>query len=212
MKITEWENLINKKYKVLSKITNPQDLEEYLNFKSNLLYALKLDDIVVYINGIDNQITGIFSNDEKLNREISNVLNIPYFVELLKRNHQISLEDTINYLLIKGFSKVELDKMSTEDLDYYFNKTRLTIESLTEGYIEDKNFLATYILDDTSIYGEDFNVPKDSKCTNTMIFVESKDKTNVTNTFVHSAGFSSFQKYEEFLKFIKEKYYDNKRI
>ena len=140
MKITEWENLINKKYKVLSKITNPQDLEEYLNFKSNLLYALKLDDIVVYINGIDNQITGIFSNDEKLNREISNVLNIPYFVELLKRNHQISLEDTINYLLIKGFSKVELDKMSTEDLDYYFSKTRLTIESLTEGYIEDKNF------------------------------------------------------------------------
>ena len=83
MKITEWENSINNKYKVLSKITNLQDLEAYLNLKSNLLYALKLDDIIVYVNGKDNLITGIFSNDENINREIAKILNNPYFIDLL---------------------------------------------------------------------------------------------------------------------------------
>lgn len=208
MKISEWERLISSKYKVLSKITNYQDLNYYLNFKSKLLYVLKLDDIIVYVKGTDELITGVFSNNEKLNRELSNVLNIPFFVDLLKEKHKITLEDTIKFLLIKGFVKVESDNLSKEYLEYYFNRTKLNIEGLTEGFIEDKNFYAAYILDDKSIYGEDFEVKTDSEYLHTMVFVESKDKINVTKTFVHSAGFSTADKYGEFLRFLNMNEYN----
>ena len=63
-----------------------------------------------------------------------------------------------------------------------------TVFDITETEIDDSNFYAAYVFDENQIVNRNVISKDNSGWNTTVLFIESKDKKNITNWFIHQSN------------------------
>ena len=101
------------------------------------------------------------------------------------------------YNAIKIDNFLDLKNYLTNPLNYSHN---FTPEEITESEISNEDFYAAYVFDENKIAGRKVSSEDNSGWNTTIVFIASKDKSSISNYFIHESNGLFRQEMDNFCK------------
>lgn len=101
------------------------------------------------------------------------------------------------YNAIKIDNFLDLKKYLTNPLNYAHN---FTPEEVTESEISNEDFYAAYVFDENKIAGRNVSSGDNSGWNTTVVFIASKNRSLITDYFIHESNGLSRQEMDNFCK------------
>lgn len=194
MKIKDWENYINSRYKV-KKLTNTDEIKSffpsYKEQKYNFVVAYRYGEISYFIYLKNKTEYKILSLQETQKNKNSNFIydynKFINFYHTLEKTHNIEqyckdIEENFN------LKKLKWDMLSLEEKDVFEKYTTFNIESITEDEISNDKFYAAYQFEEESITKRKVIPTLYMGLTTMIVFVESKDQVNISQISMRDSG------------------------